>query len=244
MSSSVANITCYSQQGKGRESNRDFVGVFELEQGVLVYLLDVATSSSLDCTSFVEKLNQLLSDQLSQEIVLKNNIFIEVFQQIIIELKQSFKSGVASLITCFISYESEQVWGYIAGDSRLGALNENISWLSPVHTGANVFGEDFTDAMRLQPERHILTRSLNMRKRYAPEFFQLNITKDQSIVIGSDGFWAELTPEQQLHILSGQQIDTEDDSSVVVIKNSTGAMSIERSDLLESCYYKNLMTKD
>ena len=63
------DIDCYSQQGTARDTNRDFVGLFELDSGVLVYLLDVSTSSSLNCASFVEQLNGLISERLTNEIV-------------------------------------------------------------------------------------------------------------------------------------------------------------------------------
>ncbi|MGO2074799.1 hypothetical protein ACT3S9_08305 [Pseudoalteromonas sp. AOP31-A2-14] len=243
MDSRVMDIDCYSQQGSARETNRDFVGLFELDCGVLVYLLDVSTSSSLNCASFVEQLNGLILERVTNESVAEPSLFLEVFQQVIIELQQSFKSGVASLITCFVSYESGNVWGYTVGDSRIGTVRDEIIWLSPVHTGANPFGESFIDSMKLLPERHILTRSLNMRKKYNPELFQFNIAKEQSLVVASDGFWAELTSELQLSLLAKQQVQTEDDSSVIAIKDFIGAANLNCTVLSGNCNYFNLTNK-
>jgi len=237
------DIDCYSQQGTARDTNRDFVGLFELDSGVLVYLLDVSTSSSLSCASFVEQLNGLISERLTNEIVADPSLFLDVLQQVIIDLQQSFKSGVASLITCFISYESDIVWGYTAGDSRIGTVGDEIIWRSPVHTGANPFGESFTDSMKLIPERHILTRCLNMRKKCNFEFFQFNVAKEQSLVIASDGFWAELTSELQLSFLTKQQVKTEDDSSFIGIKDFIGAANLNCTVSSENCNYFNLTNK-
>lgn len=243
MNSIVANIRCYSQQGRARQSNRDFVGVFELKRGLLVYLLDISTSSALNGINFVERLNCLLSERLTQYVVTDNNRFLEVFKQIILDLQQTFKSGSASLITCFISYESNTIWGYTAGDPRLGVMDEQITWVSPVHTGANPFDKSFTDNMKLLPERHILTRSVNMQKKYNPEFFQLELSKEQSLVIGTDGFWAELTPVQQQQVLTGQYVPTEDDCSIFTIQNFLGAVNSHCSDLPENCFYFNVTNK-
>jgi serine/threonine protein phosphatase PrpC len=185
----------------------------------------------------------LISGRLTNENVAEPSLFLEVFQQVIIDLQQSFKSGVASLITCFISYESDNVWGYTVGDSRIGTVGDEIVWLSPVHTGANPLGESFTDSMKLIPERHILTRCLNMRKKCNPEFFQINVAKEQSLVIASDGFWAELTSELQLISLTKQQVQAEDDSSFIVIKDFIGAANLNCTAFSENCNYFDLTNK-
>lgn len=243
MNSKVMDVDCYSQKGSARESNRDFIGLFEFDNGVLVYLLDVSTSSSLNCASFIEQLNGFISERITHELVADSGLFLEVFQQIIVDLQQLFKSGVASLITSFISYKSKNVWGYTVGDSRIGIMDDKISWVSPVHTGANPFGESFTDAMKLLPERHILTRSLNMCKKYQPVFFQFDVAEGQSLVIASDGFWAELTSKVQFNLLARQQVQTEDDSTVVSINDFIGTVSLNYSSSSENCNYFNLTTK-
>lgn len=243
MDSIVMDIDCYSQKGAVRASNRDFIGLFEFDNGVLIYLLDVSTSSSLSCASFIEKLNSFISERITHELVADSETFLKGFQQVIVDLQQSFKSGVASLITSFISYDSKSVWGYTVGDSRIGIMDDKISWISPVHTGANPFGESFTEAMKLIPERHILTRSLNMRKKYKPVFFQFDVAAEQSLLIASDGFWAELTSELQFNLLARQQVQTEDDSTVISINDFIGSASLSYSATSENCSYYDLTTK-
>tara|TARA_B100002049_G_scaffold235944_1_gene221464 strand:- start:1053 stop:1784 length:732 start_codon:yes stop_codon:yes gene_type:complete len=243
MSNIMMGIDCYSKKGTAREYNRDFIGLFEFDTGVLAYLLDVSSSSSLDCIGFVELFNNLLSERIEPEIVADYDLFLKALEQIIIDMQHSFKSGVASLIVSFIAYKSDNVWGYTVGDSRIGIMKDEIVWVSPVHTGANPLGESFTDEMKLQPERHILTRSLNMRKKYNPEFFQFKVTEDQSLVIASDGFWAELAPELQLNLLAKQQVQSEDDSSVITIKDFIYATKLNYSVSSENCSYVNLSNK-
>lgn len=244
MDNIVLDIDCYSQQGFARDSNRDFIGVFEFDSGVLMYLLDFSTRSSLNCGSFVEQLNDLISEYITHEIVANYKLFFKVFQKIIVDIKKSFKSGTASLIISFIEYGADSVWGYTVGDSRIGIMDEEISWISAVHTGANPFGESFTDAMKLNPDRHLLTRSLNMRKEYRPDFFQFDVAHNNRFIIASDGFWAELTSELQLNLLAKQQVQTEDDSTFIFIKDLISTTKVNYSVSCENCNYFDLTIKD
>ena len=82
-----------------------------------------------------------------------------------------------------------------------------------------------------------------MRKKCNFEFFQFNVAKEQSLVIASDGFWAELTSELQLSFLTKQQVKTEDDSSFIGIKDFIGAANLNCTVSSENCNYFNLTNK-
>ena len=56
-----------------------------------------------------------------------------------------------------------------------------------------------------------------MRKKYQPEFFQFSLINKNLIILGSDGFWAELTNENQHSFLAGNDIASRDDCSVAII---------------------------
>jgi len=51
--------------------------------------------------------------------------------------------------------------------------------------------------MSLLPGRHILTKSLNLRRQFSPETFELKMSDDDIFVLATDGFWMELNEAQQ-----------------------------------------------
>ncbi|WP_296051605.1 hypothetical protein [uncultured Alteromonas sp.] len=217
-SSKLINITCHSQQGEEREINRDFINIFEFNSGILIYLIDISTNSKLDGIDFTAKINTLIKSKISLKSLVDGKEFGSSFHEIVSELKTQFTVGVASLLIAYIPYESNLIWGYTIGDARMGFMAEgDVTWETPVHTGANPFGEIFTETMKSSPHRHILTRSLNMRKKYQPEFFQFSLINKNLIILGSDGFWAELTNENQHSFLAGNDIASRDDCSVAII---------------------------
>lgn len=207
-----------TQQGLERTDNKDCFSIIDTEFGTWIFVIDVSTSSSATAElaenfsdHFHAHLQNLLkskddhsSENTSQEKLFHDNYFEEeehrkqVIQQAFDATKKALKIGVASFLSLYRSEHSNRIFGFCAGDCRLGVLNnKSIQWLSPVHTGANPLGNEFEHSMALLPERHILTRSLNLRRKFEPETFELEVSSDDIFVIATDGFWMELNEVKQ-----------------------------------------------
>ena len=146
-----------------------------------------------------------------------------LIQKAFVATKKALKIGVASFLSLHRSEHSNSVVGSCAGDCRLGLLkNKTIQWLTPVHTGANPLGNDFENSMALLPERHILTKSLNLRRHFDPETFKYKISADDIFVLATDGFWLDLNEaDQQTFIkepeLFAKNASLVDDTSVLLV---------------------------
>ena len=212
------SFLCHSQQGKNNASNGDYICVFEYEEGVLILLVDIATASPLDEAEFIGSLYKLVQQLVTKETIKSSDIFLSTFEQIVAALKGTFKIGCASLITAYAPKNSTSVWGYTIGDARVGKLGgDDIAWLTNVHTGANPLGEIFTEEMKSAPQRHLLTRSLNMQRPFNPDYYKIDVSDIESLVIASDGFWADLSVHQQQLLFSQRKVVTNDDCSFVKI---------------------------
>ncbi|MEI5617534.1 hypothetical protein WB403_51470, partial [Streptomyces brasiliscabiei] len=72
------------------------------------------------------------------------------------------------------------------------------------------------------PERHILTKSLNLRRKFAPETFELDTSTDDVLILATDGFWMELNKAQQQKFINEPNVCFPDkylvdDTSVLLI---------------------------
>jgi len=211
-----------TQQGSERAENKDYFSIIDSDLGTWIFVIDVATSSNATtelakrfCEHFHTYLQELFrsndsifSEKISHKKPQLDSYFDDeekrkhIIQKAFNATKKELKIGVASFLSLYRCNRLNRVFGFCAGDCRLGLLkNKSIQWLSPVHTGANPLGNDFETSMKLIPERHILTKSLNLRRNFEPETFELVTSPNDIFVIATDGFWMELNEvEQQVFI--------------------------------------------
>jgi serine/threonine protein phosphatase PrpC len=203
---SLLKWTHRTHQGSERAENKDYFSIIDSDLGTWIFVIDVSTSSSATiilAKQFSENFHSCLQDFLKRgDLLLSENQSQEkykwILQQAFNATKKELKIGVASFLSLYRCNRSSRVLGFCAGDCRLGLLNKkSIQWLSPVHTGANPLGNDFETSMKLIPERHILTKSLNLRRNFEPEIFELVASPNDIFVIATDGFWVELNEEEQ-----------------------------------------------
>ena len=232
-----------TQQGSERAENKDYFSIIDSDLGTWIFVIDVATSSNATtelakrfCEHYHTYLQELFtsndsifSENISQEKPQLDSYFEyeekrkQIIQKAFNATKKELKIGVASFLSLYRCNRSSRIFGFCAGDCRLGLLNKkSIQWLSPVHTGANPLGNDFESSMKLIPERHILTKSLNLRRNFEPETFELVATPNDIFVIATDGFWMELNEvEQQSFINESDSALVEkpfvDDTSVLLV---------------------------
>jgi serine/threonine protein phosphatase PrpC len=232
-----------TQQGSERTENKDCFSIINSDLGTWVFVIDISTSS-IATTELAKRfsehfhvsLQNLLKDSISaftarasQEKTLLDSYFADVenrkqvIQQAFSATKKELRIGVASFLALYRNDSSNKVYGLCAGDCRLGVLNnKSIQWLSPVHTGANPSGNDFENSMSLLPERHILTKSLNLRRKFEPEVFELDTSIDDVFVVATDGFWMELDEAQQQSFINEPDVCLTDkylvdDTSVLLV---------------------------
>lgn len=207
-----------TQQGSERAENKDCFSIINSDLGTWIFVIDISTSSIATielAKRFSEHFHTSLQDLLksstkfftentSQEKPRLDSYFEDeenrkqIIQKAFSATKKELKIGVASFLSLYRNDSSNKVYGLCAGDCRLGLLNnESIQWLSPVHTGANPLGNDFENSMSLVPERHILTKSFNLRRKFEPEAFEIKASTDDIFAVATDGFWMELDEAQQ-----------------------------------------------
>ncbi|MEM5550438.1 hypothetical protein HJP15_01355 [Pseudoalteromonas sp. NEC-BIFX-2020_002] len=241
-----------TQQGSEREENKDYFSIINSDFGTWVFVIDISTSSIAttnlakrfsenfhDCLQnlllnsvkhFSEKVTQAKPrfESYFEDPVKRNQIIQKAFSA----TKKELKIGVASFLSLYRNYSSNKVYGFSAGDCRLGLINnKGIEWLSPVHTGANPSGNNFENSMSQAPERHILTKSLNLRRKFEPETFELDSSTDDVLVLATDGFWMELNEAQQQSFINKPNVCFTDkylvdDTSVLLITWSASEQKI------------------
>lgn len=207
----------FSQKGVSRTENKDYFSILHTEVGTWVIVFDIATSSSATtelakyCITYIHK-------QLKHKNIDDAGVRKQIVQAAFKATKQKFRVGKASFLSVFYSLESEKIYGMSAGDCRIGKLNtDSIEWLSPVHTGANPLGKRFEDEMRFMEDRHILTRSFNLRRDFDPEEFELLFLPHDILVLATDGFWLELDDAEQCSFIGEKGYASVDDTSVLLI---------------------------
>lgn len=224
-----------TQQGSERAENKDCFSIINSDLGTWVFVIDISTSS-IATTELAKRFSEHFHARLQDLLKICMRAFTEntlqekprldsyfedaknrkqIIQQAFSTTKKELRIGVASFLALYRNDSFDKVYGLCAGDCRLGVLNnKSIQWLSPVHTGANPSGNDFKNSMSLVPERHILTKSLNLRRKFEPEAFELDTSTDDIFVVATDGFWMELDEAQQQSFINEPDVRLTDKSLV------------------------------
>jgi PPM family protein phosphatase len=198
----------YTQQGPLTSDNRDFCGIAEIHGISVCILVDGATGSpkcgelARDLVSFLLESCVCLDSPPSQEIL------INCLERAHVGLRRQYPSDVASYIIV-LQDNSQTLTAIHAGDCRLGMIanDGSINWLTCVHTLANAIQSLSDDELRMSSDRHKLTRSFKGKRFETPdcEIFNLKDCCD-ALLLASDGFWADLSDEEQLLVLQGHRV--------------------------------------
>lgn len=199
----------YSKQGSLTPDNRDFCGIAEAYRTTLCILVDGATSSpkggelarALVChllESFVRLVQPPSSDNMIDLLVLAHT-----------DLRRLYPADSASYIIA-LGGSNHFVTTLHAGDCRLGRITRHgtIQWQTAVHSLATAIHDLKDHELSSDPNRHQLTRAFKGRRFQPPE---CNISdfqdSDSSLLLASDGFWADLPEDEQLNVLRGLPIE-------------------------------------
>lgn len=129
-----------------------------------------------------------------------------------LSLSRLFPRDSASyVITCIAETGTALVLH--AGDCLLGRHQGSgpVHWLIRPHTLANTAGEMRIDEIAMTHVRHRLTRNFRAREFISPEVNEIKAELGSSFIAATDGFWAELTAEEQTVFMEGRYVPMADE---------------------------------
>lgn len=222
-----------SSPGTITSDNRDYCGIAERPDAPLYVVIDGATRGPSG-GDLAKELARHLVDQFLEF----NEPFAEIqisnlLQNIHTELRRRFPADSASLFILVQTSDGSIMTAHV-GDCRLGRLksDKSIEWLSKPHTLANAI-EDLSDsALIANPSRHSLTRSFRPGRLPDPEYGRYPLKQDDTFLIATDGFWAELNSSDQAEFLEGKFASSEkgaDDRSCLILGNKMSRVPTDSS---------------
>lgn len=110
-----------------------------------------------------------------------------------------------------------------AGDCCVGYQGKDgsMTWLNPPHCGPNWKGELSHSIIANSPARKTLFNCMSYRRPHEPHIQPFRLVKDTTWVLASDGFWAELSAQNQLDAITEQTLDgcsAEDDVTLMLMR--------------------------
>lgn len=187
----------------------DATVIFRFKDLLLLAMFDISTSRPLPKGILLTTFKAAVDDAIARaDLSTEPGALLNMLQCFVAQLNDKLQGGCASITVAFIN--TYRVWGYCAGDVRMGYVKEgSLNWLTPVHTAANVFAP-FTDELKSSPNRHLLTRSLRPHRPFKPEYFKFDLSNDSQVVCATDGFWCDPlwgNTQSLMYIPSQQPID-------------------------------------
>lgn len=222
----------FTKSGIRTPENRDALRVFTIEQYHFFLLIDGNTTClnggefANELADFIQQTLTALPAQSLHMRTLKASIF-NILEQAQRWLKRRYPASSASLILLCIHHNL--ALACYLGDCCLGRLSKpgprrNITWITPIHCMANAFKQHSVATLKTDPERNLLTRSFKGKRFEPPQYKIIALRKRQTLILASDGFWADLSDAHQQALLSTNQLafDTtdihlDDDTSFILI---------------------------
>ena len=211
-----------SISGQRTDDNRDVL-LTELNHGIALYMLVDGSSSRAQSGEFAKHLVESIThgfQALTPEQVSASKIketLIGLLKASQLQVRQTYPAASASLNMVAIT-GSVALTLYL-GDCLLGRLNkqQKIKWLTQPHCSQ---GHIEIEKLALIPERNLLTKSAKARRFESPQWKVIALRQDQKLILASDGFWADLTPSQQIELIQTKQLHEapNDDTSFMIIE--------------------------
>lgn len=133
-------------------------------------------------------------------------------KKILSDFQKIFRTQYPAAAMSFLILIATQDWTAICfiGDCRIGRLEEqSIQWINPVHSVINALTQQDETLLRSDPARHRLTRSFKAKRFEFEqiEWLTLHLCKASTLILATDGFWAELSLNEQIHLLNAQILE-------------------------------------
>ena len=111
------------------------------------------------------------------------------------------------------------------GDSRLYVINDTIKQITRDHSLVEEMvrmGGIDRESARNHPDKNIITRAVGVSEEVEGDFFTVELTAEDTILLCSDGLTNMLTDEEILMIMSGQRDIVEQAGKLVEAANEKG----------------------
>lgn len=187
-----------TQKGNLTEDNRDYCGIAQRDNAELCVIADGSSQSSQSGELAAVFVQSLADRFLSQPYLASADQVAAFINEFLLGLNGKYAAGRLSFLI-LLDFGGSEVFTLHAGDCRLGRRSneESVTWLNRPHTLANAI-DDIDDATLAQHEnRHVLTRCLRSGRQCEIEFGQHSFSEADSLLIATDGYWAELNGQQQ-----------------------------------------------
>lgn len=212
-------VSWYSQIGTHTGDNRDCGGIGIRADEALCLVLDGSTTAP-DSGKLARQIIRDMVDWYvaSDEAMTAESLTVKL-KELHGKLSRQYPRSSASYVIAQIKDDALLVMH--AGDCLLGQIDstDEITWLTQPHTLANATEHVPVATIAGLAARHRLTRSFRTREFLPPDAVELNIEKE--LVLATDGFWADLSKQDQALFLDGQSLTAAingDDRSVLRIR--------------------------
>lgn len=228
------NVGFRSDKGKTRANNEDACYVF-LKDKVYVVCDGVGGGNAGEIasrTAVNEIANYIVANDLDKAeskyaIVNYFQGALDSANRVIFEKAKQFEENKGMATTAALLYVKD-AHVYIAnvGDSRVYLLrNKNITQLTEDHTYVNTLLKAgiISEEQALRDRRkNVITRALGADKTVDPDFFQLDIKKDDVFIICTDGLYDEVSEEKMVSIVGRSNDMSESCQKLIDEANKNG----------------------
>lgn len=197
-----------TDKGKKRDRNEDSLFVMP-QEGIYIVADGVGgqnsgeLASSMGVKSIAEYIKARPLHDIEDEEVLKG-YFLECMKkanQTVFQTAQQSEENTGMASTVVLLYlAKENAYIVNVGDSRAYICrNGQITQVTEDHTYVNelVRGGSITKAQaETHPQKNMITRALGGEERILPDFYRLEIMKNDIIILCTDGLYGELTAEE------------------------------------------------
>ena len=210
-----------SQKGTRTDDNRDHAGFAGRNGEFLAIVADGATNGSNN-GGYARAIVEAVVDRFAgADDAWGREVMQTKLREIHRALRKSFPTGSASIIVFHVT-DKGSLTVLHSGDCLLGRHDGQVHWQVKPHTLTNALADMPLDAIARSPTRHLLTQSFRSREFMAPDVLAEKIASG-TLLLATDGFWAELSEsEQEVFLGGGQSAASErDDRSVLRLWLST-----------------------
>ncbi len=223
-----------SDKGRWRTNNEDACFVL-LPDKVYVVADGVGGGNAGEIasrTAVSQIANYIVDNPISKmvepyEIVDYFRTCVEKASKNIYVMSQKYEQNHGMATTVVIVYANKGK-AYITnvGDSRAYLLRQGeLIQLTEDHTYVNTLvkaGVISKEEAKLDERKHVITRALGAEPEVEPDFFQVDIAKDDIIIICTDGLYDEVGDEEMIQVLQKNQSMSEACKALVATANENG----------------------
>jgi serine/threonine protein phosphatase PrpC len=187
-----------SLSGKTTADNRDYCGISKRSDASLFIIADGSTSGPKGGALAKILVHELVDQFQSINAPISTQLINDLLKSIHTKIRLNFPADTASY--SILLKDTHSLMSLHAGDCRLGIRQDKIKWLTHPHT---IIGVEDPDILNIEqnPRRHYLTKGFRPKRFEAPEANNILGPIDGAIILATDGFWADLTIEEQLQLL-------------------------------------------